>query len=109
LKENADVGKKILQLVGDYVEDHEVMAPFQMLTMVGHTVHSVCPDKKAGAHTERDPKAELQTARARPRLFRSLRGADCDRRATGPWSHDGKSDSQHDSRAGSRQIAEVLC
>jgi protease I len=40
--------KKILQLVGDYVEDYEVMAPFQMLTMVGHTVHSVCPDKKAG-------------------------------------------------------------
>jgi len=40
--------KKILQLVGDYVEDYEVMAPFQMLTMVGHSVHSVCPDKKAG-------------------------------------------------------------
>jgi protease I len=40
--------KKILQLVGDYAEDYEVMAPFQMLSMVGHTVHAVCPDKKAG-------------------------------------------------------------
>lgn len=42
--------KRILQLVGDYAEDYEVMAPFQMLTMVGHTVHAVCPDKKAGEH-----------------------------------------------------------
>jgi len=40
--------KKILMLVGDYVEDYEVMVPFQILTMVGHTVHAVCPDKKAG-------------------------------------------------------------
>jgi protease I len=40
--------KKILQLVGDYVEDYEVMVPFQALTMVGHTVHAVCPGKKAG-------------------------------------------------------------
>jgi protease I len=40
--------KKILMLVGDYVEDYEVMVPFQMLLMVGHTVHAVCPDKKAG-------------------------------------------------------------
>ena len=40
--------KKILMLVGDYVEDYEVMVPFQMLTMVGHTVHAVCPGKKAG-------------------------------------------------------------
>ncbi|MFQ6093118.1 MAG: DJ-1/PfpI family protein [bacterium] len=40
--------KKILMLVGDYVEDYEAMVPFQMLTMVGHTVHAVCPDKKAG-------------------------------------------------------------
>jgi len=35
-------------LVGDYVEDYEVMVPFQALLMVGHTVHAVCPDKKAG-------------------------------------------------------------
>ncbi|MEJ2328023.1 MAG: DJ-1/PfpI family protein [Chromatiaceae bacterium] len=35
-------------LVGDYVEDYEVMVPFQMLQMVGHEVHAVCPDKKPG-------------------------------------------------------------
>lgn len=40
--------KKILMIVGDFVEDYEAMVPFQMLTMVGHTVHSVCPGKKAG-------------------------------------------------------------
>ncbi|WP_054032670.1 DJ-1/PfpI family protein [Desulfatitalea tepidiphila] len=40
--------KKILMIVGDFVEDYEVMVPFQMLLMVGHEVHAVCPDKKAG-------------------------------------------------------------
>jgi protease I len=40
--------KRILVLVGDYVEDYEVMVPFQALLMVGHTVHAVCPGKKAG-------------------------------------------------------------
>lgn len=40
--------KKILMIVGDYVEDYEAMVPFQVLTMVGHTVHAVCPGKKAG-------------------------------------------------------------
>ena len=40
--------KKLLMLVGDYVEDYEVMVPFQALQMVGHTVHTVCPGKKAG-------------------------------------------------------------
>ncbi|MFQ6088326.1 MAG: DJ-1/PfpI family protein, partial [Candidatus Methanofastidiosia archaeon] len=40
--------KKILMIVGDFVEDYEAMVPFQMLKMVGHTVHSVCPGKKAG-------------------------------------------------------------
>ena len=40
--------KKLLMLVGDYVEDYEVMVPFQALLMVGHVVHAVCPDKKAG-------------------------------------------------------------
>ena len=39
--------KKILMLVGDYVEDYEVMVPFQALLMVGHSVHAVCPDKAA--------------------------------------------------------------
>ena len=40
--------KRILMLVGDFVEDYEVMVPFQALLMVGHTVHAVCPGKKAG-------------------------------------------------------------
>ena len=40
--------KKILCLVGDYVEDYEVMVPFQILRMAGHEVHAVCPGKKAG-------------------------------------------------------------
>ena len=42
--------KKILMLVGDFVEDYEVMVPFQALAMVGHAVHAVCPGKKAGEH-----------------------------------------------------------
>jgi protease I len=42
------MAKKILMLVGDYVEDYEVMVPFQALLMVGHTVHAVCPGKRAG-------------------------------------------------------------
>ncbi len=40
--------KKILMLVGDYAEDYETMVPFQALQMVGHQVHAVCPDKRAG-------------------------------------------------------------
>src|SRR3954468_14158661 len=40
--------KRILMLVGDFVEDYEAMVPFQTLAMVGHTVHAVCPGKKAG-------------------------------------------------------------
>lgn len=40
--------KKILLLTGDFAEDYETMVPFQMLQMVGHTVHAVCPGKKAG-------------------------------------------------------------
>lgn len=40
--------QRILMLVGDYVEDYEAMAPFQMLTMVGHRVDAACPDKRAG-------------------------------------------------------------
>ena len=39
---------RILMLVGDYVEDYEAMVPFQMLQMVGHTVHAICPDKNVG-------------------------------------------------------------
>lgn len=40
--------KKILMIVGDFVEDYEVMVPFQALQMIGHRVDAVCPDKKAG-------------------------------------------------------------
>ena len=40
--------KKLLLIVGDYVEDYEVMVPFQALSAVGHDVSAVCPDKKAG-------------------------------------------------------------
>jgi protease I len=40
--------KKILMLVGDFVEDYEVMVPFQALQMIGHRVDAVCPGKKAG-------------------------------------------------------------
>src|SRR5258707_1347715 len=41
-------GKRILMLVGDFVEDYEAMVPFQALQMAGHAVLSVCPDKKEG-------------------------------------------------------------
>lgn len=40
--------KNILMIVGDFVEDYEAMVPYQMLTMVGHHVHTVCPNKKPG-------------------------------------------------------------
>jgi len=40
--------KKVLFLTGDFTEDYETMVPFQMLEMVGYTVHTVCPDKKKG-------------------------------------------------------------
>jgi protease I len=47
-KESNMAAKKILMMVGDFVEDYEVMVPFQALLMIGHTVHAVCPGKKAG-------------------------------------------------------------
>jgi hypothetical protein len=39
--------KGILMLVGDYVEDYEVIVPFQALQVVGHIVHAVCAGKKS--------------------------------------------------------------
>lgn len=42
------MSKKILMICGDFCEDYETMVPFQALQAVGHTVHAVCPDKKAG-------------------------------------------------------------
>lgn len=41
-------GKTILMIVGDYGEDYEIMVPFQALLALGHKVHAVCPNKKAG-------------------------------------------------------------
>ena len=40
--------KKILFLTGDFAEDYETMVPFQMLEMLGYTVHAVCPGKQKG-------------------------------------------------------------
>jgi protease I len=40
--------KKILMLAGDFVEDYELMVPFQSLLSVGCDVDAVCPDKKSG-------------------------------------------------------------
>lgn len=40
--------KRVLFIVGDFVEDYEVMVPYQMLLMVGHHCDAVCPDKAAG-------------------------------------------------------------
>jgi protease I len=42
------MSKRLLMLVGDFVEDYEVMVPFQALQMAGLEVHAVCPGKKAG-------------------------------------------------------------
>jgi deglycase len=42
------MAKQILMLVGDFVEDYEVMVPFQALQITGHQVAAVCPDKKTG-------------------------------------------------------------
>mgnify|MGYP001765402713 FL=1 len=42
------MSKKILMLVGDFVEDYEAMVPFQTLLAVGHRVDTVCPGKNPG-------------------------------------------------------------
>lgn len=42
------MSKTILMIAGDFAEDYETMVPFQMLQMVGHEVHAVCPEKEAG-------------------------------------------------------------
>jgi len=41
-------GKKILMLVGEFTEEYEIYVYQQAMEAVGHTVHVVCPDKKAG-------------------------------------------------------------
>ena len=40
--------KKVLVLAGDFVEDYEIMVPFQMLKMAGYDVRAASPGKKAG-------------------------------------------------------------
>ena len=42
------MSKAILMITGDFTEDYETMVPFQTLAAMGHRVHAVCPDKKAG-------------------------------------------------------------
>lgn len=41
-------GKKILMLCGEFTEEYEIFVYQQAMEAVGHTVHVVCPDKKAG-------------------------------------------------------------
>lgn len=39
---------RVLIIAGDFVEDYELMVPFQALQAMGHEVIAVCPDKLAG-------------------------------------------------------------
>lgn len=41
-------GKKILMLCGEFTEEYEIFVFQQGMEAVGHTVHVICPDKKAG-------------------------------------------------------------
>jgi protease I len=40
--------KRVLLLAGDFVEDYEIMVPFQTLLTMGVQVDAVCPDRKNG-------------------------------------------------------------
>jgi protease I len=40
--------KKILMLTGEFTEEYEIFVYQKGMEAVGHTVHVVCPDKKAG-------------------------------------------------------------
>lgn len=42
------MAKKVLLLVGDYVEDYEAMVPFQAMESVGIKVDTIAPDRKSG-------------------------------------------------------------
>lgn len=42
------MSNQILLVAGDFVEDYEIMVPFQMLQMLGYQVDAVCPGKSAG-------------------------------------------------------------
>ncbi|GLJ53729.1 hypothetical protein SUGI_1146480 [Cryptomeria japonica] len=50
--------KHVLMICGDYMEDYEVMVPFQTLQAYGIKVDAVCPGKKAG---DKCPTAILQS------------------------------------------------
>lgn len=39
---------KILLIAGDFVEDYEIMVPFQALQAMGHEVDAICPEKREG-------------------------------------------------------------
>ncbi len=42
------MSKNVLMIAGDFVEDYEIMVPYQMLLMLGINVDVVAPDKKSG-------------------------------------------------------------
>lgn len=42
------MSKKVLLMVGDYVEDYEAMVPFQAMGSVGIEVDAIAPDRKKG-------------------------------------------------------------
>ncbi len=42
------MSKKVLIICGDFVEDYELMVPFQTLMAMGYKVDAVCPGKKMG-------------------------------------------------------------
>ncbi len=42
------MAKKVLLIVGDYVEDYEAMVPFQAMGSVGIQVDAIAPDRKSG-------------------------------------------------------------
>lgn len=42
------MSKRILMLAGDFVEDYEVMVPYQAMLSIGLHVDVVCPDKNSG-------------------------------------------------------------
>ena len=42
------IPKRVLLIAGDFVEDYEIMVPFQTLLTVGVHVDAVCPERKAG-------------------------------------------------------------
>lgn len=42
------MSKKVLLIVGDYVEDYEAMVPFQAMGSIGIEVDAIAPDRKKG-------------------------------------------------------------